>query len=121
MKKLLSFFTLFSSASTLICCAIPALLVSLSLGASLASLLGQFPQLIWVSEHKAGVFLFAGIMLTLAVLSRSQAQRLSCPVDERLGEACREARSLSRIVLPISVAMYLTGLFFSYVAPRLFG
>lgn len=55
--------TLATSASTLLCCALPALLVTLVAGAVLASAVSVFPQLVWVSEHKVEVFVLAGAML----------------------------------------------------------
>ena len=60
---LLNYLTLFTSMGTLICCALPALLVSFGLGAVLAGLASQWPSLIWISEHKIQVFIFAGVML----------------------------------------------------------
>ena len=52
--------SLFTSGSTLICCALPATLVAIGSAATLASLVSSFPQLIWISEHKALVFGLAG-------------------------------------------------------------
>lgn len=121
MKKVMSILTLFTSASTLICCAIPALLVSLGLGASLASLLGRYPELIWFSERKSWVFAFGGVMLASAVLARVGGQATACPTDPALRDACKDTRKLSGAVLGASVIIYLTGGFFAYVAPRLFG
>ena len=43
--------TLATGASTLLCCALPALLVALGAGAVLATAVSVFPQLVWVSEH----------------------------------------------------------------------
>lgn len=61
----LNYLTLFSSTGTLLCCALPALLVSLGLGAVIAGLANNIPGLIWISEHKINVFIFAGTMLAL--------------------------------------------------------
>ena len=44
--------SLFASSSTLICCALPALLVALGAGAALSSLVSAVPQLVVLSEHK---------------------------------------------------------------------
>ena len=44
--------SLFSSFGTLICCALPALLVSLGAGAVLAGLITNFPQLIFYLNIK---------------------------------------------------------------------
>jgi hypothetical protein len=51
-SKRLSALSLFTSFSTLICCALPALLVALGAGAVLSTLVSHVPQLVWVSEHK---------------------------------------------------------------------
>lgn len=55
-----------TSSSTLICCALPALLVAIGAGATLAGLVTAVPQLIWLSTHKALVFGSAGVMLAIA-------------------------------------------------------
>ena len=57
-----SLLTLFASSSTLICCAIPALLVALGAGAVLSTFVSIFPGIVWVSQHKIEVFAFAGVM-----------------------------------------------------------
>ena len=44
--------SLFASAGTLVCCALPALFVTLGAGAALAGLVGEFPQLVWLSTYK---------------------------------------------------------------------
>ena len=44
---LLPLTSLFTSFSTLICCALPALLVSIGAGATLAGIISNFPQLIF--------------------------------------------------------------------------
>ena len=119
LKRVVSFLALFSSLSTLICCALPALLVSLGLGATLASSLAVFPQLIWLSEHKTMVFSFAGIMLLLAYFLRRYSATQSCPLESEGAQACGEARSLSTFVFYFSLLMYLIGLFFAYIAPIL--
>jgi hypothetical protein len=49
---LLSFLSLFTSFGTLLCCALPSLLVLLGLGATVASLLSAAPWLVSLSHHK---------------------------------------------------------------------
>jgi len=119
-NKVIAFFTLFSSLSTLICCALPALLVTLGLGASLASFLGNYPQLIWLSEHKIFVFAFAGIMLLLTGAIRRHGVSQSCPIEPGLAAACKQTRSISTAIFYGSLGIYLIGAFFAFVAP-LFG
>ena len=113
MKKVTAFFSLFGSMSTLICCALPALFVSLGAGATFASLLGHVPQLIWVSEHKKGVFFFAGIMLLIGGIAQYRARNEPCPIDPKSAEACAVARRTSLVIYTFSVIIYLIGLGFS--------
>ena len=68
--------TILSSFSTLVCCALPAALVSIGAGAALASVVTAVPQLVWLSEHKIPLFAFAGFMLVLVGrFGLSQSQR----------------------------------------------
>jgi len=65
-NRILATLTLFSSVSTLLCCALPALLVSLGAGAVMAGLVSTVPQLIIISRHKPTVFIIAGLLLVLS-------------------------------------------------------
>lgn len=58
-----SWLTLFASTGTLICCALPIILVTLGLGAAVVSLTSTFPFLIVLSQHKIWVFAFSALML----------------------------------------------------------
>ncbi len=107
---------LFTSFSTLLCCALPALLVTLGMGAAFAGLVSAVPQLVWLSEHKGAVFLFAGGMLTVAGGLRWQSRNAPCPADPRKAAACRRVRAWSGVVYWSSVAIYATGFFFAYLA-----
>lgn len=115
-----SFLSLFTSGSTLICCALPALLVSLGAGAAMAGLVGTFPQIVWLSEHKVPLFWIAGGMLAVAGVMQWRARSLPCPADPALAAACARARKLSHWIYVFSVAMFLIGFFFAFVAPMLF-
>jgi hypothetical protein len=52
MKRVLDFFTLFTAFSTLTCCALPAMLITLGMGAAMAGFLSNHPELIRLSETK---------------------------------------------------------------------
>lgn len=120
LKRLVSFFALFTSMGTLVCCALPALFVSLGLGATFVSVLGVFPQLIWLSEHKRLVFSIAGAMLAVAEASRRLSQKKVCPTDRGPATTCAEARGASNVIFYVSVGLYCVGVFFAFVAPRIF-
>ena len=112
--------TLATSASTLVCCALPALLVALGAGAVLASAVSVFPQLVWISEHKIEVFVLAGVMLSVAGVLQWRAKSLPCPIDPALRNACMRSRKISLIIYWVSVAIFAIGGFFAFIAPELF-
>jgi hypothetical protein len=61
-----SYVSLFTSGSTLLCCALPALLAALGAGATLAGLATTFPALIWLSNHKEETSNLSAAMLILS-------------------------------------------------------
>lgn len=117
MRRLVGFFSLFTSLSTLICCALPALFVSLGLGAIMAGLATNVPSLIWVSEHKVAVFTCAGLMLAINGAWLWSQRNAPCPVDPDLRDACLQGRTFSKRIYFASLAAFSTGGFFAYVAP----
>ncbi len=118
-ETVLSGLTLFGSVSTLLCCALPALLVSLGAGAVMAGLVSAIPQLVWVSQHKVGLFIFAGVMLTVSAISRYMTRNAPCPVDPLQAKSCLRMRNATFIVFCFSFTLYLIGFFFAFVAPFL--
>jgi hypothetical protein len=112
-----SLLTLFASSSTLICCAIPALLVALGAGATLSTFISIFPKIVWISEQKIGVFTFAGVMLTVSGYMQWRGRLAPCPVDLVLRDACMRTRKTSLTVYLISLLVYLTGGWFAFVQP----
>lgn len=87
--------SLFASSGTLVCCALPALLVTLGAGAALSSLIALFPQVVWLSEHKAELFAFAGAVLLVGGWLQWRNRFAPCPVDPALREACLRTRKMS--------------------------
>lgn len=111
--------SLFATSGTLVCCAIPALLVALGAGAALSSLVSVFPQVVWLSEHKAGVFAFAGLMMAGSGALQWRNRNAPCPTDPKLRDACLRTRKVSLAVYSGSVALYLIGGWFAFVQPWL--
>ena len=107
--------TLATSASTLLCCALQALLVALGAGAVLASFVSAVPQLVWLSGHKNEVFVIAGVMLAAAGAMQWRARSLPCPIDPGLAQACMRSRKISLAVSLFSVAIFLIGGFFAFI------
>lgn len=111
--------SLFASSGTLVCCALPALLVALGAGAALSSLVAALPQLVWLSEHKGAVFGTAAAMLLLAGALQWRARSAPCPIDPVRRAACLRTRTLSRRVWIASVVLFATGGWFAFVQPLL--
>ncbi len=109
--------SLFTSGSTLICCALPATLVAIGSAATLASLVSSFPQLIWISEHKVLVFGVAGAMLLMAGFLQWQARNAPCPADVTLAAVCTKTRHNALRIYWLSVAIFAVGAFFAFIAP----
>jgi hypothetical protein len=108
--------TAFSSVGTLVCCALPALLVSIGAGAVMATLVTAVPRLVWVSEHKIPLFVFAGFMLCLSGFATHWSRRMACPTDAALAKSCLQARRVSLGVFIISLTIYATGFYFAFLA-----
>ena len=111
--------SLFASSSTLVCCALPALLVSVGAGAALSSLVSSVPQLVWLSEHKIELFTFAGLMLTASGLLQWRNRTAPCPIDPVLRQSCLRTRSAAVRMWGFSVAIYAVGGWFAFVQPWL--
>ena len=111
--------SLFTSGSTLICCALPATLVAIGSAATLTALVGNFPQLIWISEHKPMVFGLAGTMLAIAGYLQWQARNAPCPADPTLAVVCAKTRINALRIYWLSVAIFGVGAFFAFIAPWL--
>src|SRR5437868_11618265 len=111
-SALLSYFSLFTSLTTLLCCALPSVLVLLGLGASVASTLSLFPWLVTLSHHKHWMFLISGILIPVSFVNMFYiAPRLragdSCDADDP--NACEDASKASKVLLWFSAAIYGIG------------
>jgi hypothetical protein len=111
----ISWLTLFASTGTLICCALPILLVSLGFGATVAAMTSSFPLLITLSEHKGWVFGFSGIMLLLSLWLIKRPGR-HCPVEPSKATACRRAQRWNLRVISVSLVIWSIGFFAAFLA-----
>jgi len=115
---LLNYFSLFSSFSTLICCALPSVLVLLGMGTAVASLLSAAPWLVSLSRHKIWTFSIAGTLIAGSfVMSYIVAPRLQggavCAADDPT--TCGEVSKLSKVVLWGSALIWSGGFFVAYL------
>lgn len=113
---LLSYFSLFTSLGTLLCCALPSLLVLFGLGASVASMLSFLPWLVTLSRHKQWTFAISGLLIALGFVNTYViAPRLKVKTCDLGDSACKDASKASSIVLWVSAAIYAVGFFVAYV------
>lgn len=112
--------SLFTSAGTLLCCALPALLVTIGAGAALAGLVGAAPWLVALSKYKIWTFGISGLLLVLAGYMQWRARYAPCPIDPAKAYACKRLRKISLWIYGFSIAIYATGFFFAFIAVRVF-
>lgn len=112
--------SLFTSLSTLICCALPALLVTLGMGASLVSLFSLFPWIIIISKYKILIFTLSGVLLLISSYLFWKGRNLACPIDIKQAKICIKLRFYNLIIIIISSIIYITGFFFAFLANDLF-
>lgn len=118
---MLGYLSLLSSMGTLLCCALPALLVLFGLGAAVAATMSAAPWLATLSRHKA--WLFAGSALLIAgnfyyvyrLAPRLAVAHGACPPGE--ADACTVTTGFSRAMLWGSVSVYAIGFVVAYVLP----
>jgi len=119
VNKLIATFSLFTSMGTLLCCALPALLVTLGMGAAMIGLVNNIPQLVWFSENKVYFFVAAALILAFNGFILWKNRNAPCPVDAAKAEACTRLRKINIWVYGISLLIYAIGFFFAYVAQYL--
>jgi hypothetical protein len=114
----LEILTILSSFSTLVCCALPAALVSIGAGAVLASVVTVAPQLVWISEHKIPLFAFAGLMLALTGVSAYRNRSAPCAANPVQARSCVRLRRWSARIFYVSAALYVIGFCFAFLLSR---
>lgn len=105
---------LFASTGTLLCCALPILLVSLGMGAVVASLATNVPFLITLSMHKGWVFAGSGLLLLFGGWALYRPGRV-CPTDPELGKLCDNAHKWNIRLFWGSVAIWCIGFFAAFL------
>ena len=113
----ITFFSLFASSGTILCCALPAVLVAFGAGASLSSFLGIFPEVIWISQYKEYIFSFAFMLIIIAGMFQWKAKDLPCPTDKRLAYQCARTRKISLYIYIFSLTLLLIGFVFAFLLP----
>jgi len=109
-----TWFALFTTTGTLICCALPILFVTLGLGATVAAMTSMFPLLITLSKHKVWVFAFSALMLLLSGWLMHQSDR-QCPADQELARKCTSTLKWNKRIYWASVGIWGLGFIAAYL------
>ena len=118
-QKISSFFTLFTSTGTLLCCALPAAVAAFTGGAAVTSMISNFPWLVPLSANKGWIFLGSGIMLVLSgILIYRPQGKMACSVTG--GAGCEVAGRFTKIMFWSSVSIFSIGAFFAYAIVPVF-
>jgi len=118
--RTLSTFSLFASVGTLLCCALPSLLVFLGFGGAVASVVSNVPFLVTLSRQKGWVFAGAAVLIAAAfayrrwLTPRLMARRLACPPDD---PRCRTLDRVSGVLLWLSGGLYVAAAGVAYGLP----
>ncbi len=113
-EKSITIFTLFTTTGTLLCCALPIILVTLGLGSTVVAMTSAFPFLIIVTQNKIWIFAFSGIMMAISGWFMFRPGR-ACPTDKALADACTTAHKWNKRIYWSSVAIWSVGFFAAYM------
>ncbi len=113
-QRALSWVTLLASTGTLLCCALPILLVSLGFGAVVASLTSSLPVLVTLAAYESWMFSVSALLLgvTAWVLWIRPQQ---CPGDPELAARCARAGVWNRRVFWMATVVWAVGFTAAYL------
>lgn len=114
-ESLLNVFALFTTTGTLICCAIPIVLVTLGLGGVMIGLVNAAPWLIPLTRYKVWVFAGSALLLMIAGWVLYRPGR-TCPADPELARKCAVMDRWNRRVYRVSVGLWVIGFIAAYLA-----
>ena len=109
-----TWFTLFTTTGTLVCCALPIIFVTLGLGATVVAMTSTFPFLITLTQYKIWVFAFSGLMLLISGWLMFRPCR-ACPADEALARACSTAHKWNKRIYISAVSIWGIGFAAAYL------
>lgn len=104
----LGWLALFASTGTLVCCALPIILVTLGFGSVVVAMTSSLPFLITLSQHKIAVFILSAV--TLAVAGWVLYGRTTyCPADPEMARRCAQAQRWNRRIWGLGLALWSVG------------
>lgn len=107
-------FTLLLSLSTLICCVLPIIFVSLGLGVAIVALITYAPFLVTLSQYKLSIFIGSALLLVFTAWLLWRSSR-TCPADRRLAILCTFLTRWNKRIFWASVVIWTIGFVVTYV------
>ena len=111
-KSYFKWLTLFITSGTLLCCALPILLVTLGFGAVVASLNYKIPGLVLLAEHQSWTLGLSAIFLVFLAWIIWRPNQ-TCPSEPDLALQCQQAKQWNKKIFGLSVFIWTIGFFFS--------
>ena len=104
--------SLLVSSTTLICCTLPLVLITLGFGTVLSILMVHVPWLPSLIRYQFWIFIFSAGLLLMAYLFLYNSNK-SCSADPVL---CNKLTRINKIIFWIAVVLWLVGFFSAYLA-----
>ena len=111
---------LFTSTTTLVCCALPIMLVALGFGAVSAAMFSNFPFLVTLAHHKIWLFSGSALLMALAAWALFRPGR-ACPTDPVLAAKCEQADRWNRRLFLVASGLWIVGFTAAYLSLLLMG
>ncbi len=106
---------LFTSTTTMICCALPIMLVALGFGAVSAALFSNFPFLAVLAHHKIWLFSGSALLMVLAAWALYRPGR-ACPTDPALAAQCARVDTWNRRLFLAAAGLWAIGFTAAYLS-----
>jgi len=113
-QRALSWLALLASSGTLLCCALPILLVSLGFGAVVATLTTSLPILVTLAEYEAWMFSVSALLLGVTAWTL-WVRPQQCPGDPQLAARCAQAGVWNKRVFWMASVVWMVGLTATYL------
>lgn len=107
---------LFTTSTTLVCCVIPIIMVSLGFGAAVASLYGKSEILTFIGMHSHYTFILSAGILILAGWLLYRPGR-TCPSNQTLAKHCNSAHKWNAALFWLSIALWTGSFITAYLLP----
>lgn len=106
---------LFATTTTLVCCALPIILVTVGLGAVSAALFSNLPFLVTFAKFKLWFFTGSGLLLALSGWLLYRPGR-ACPIDPVLAKICDNAHKWNMRFFWTGVVFWAVGYVAAYLS-----